>query len=39
LSATVALELAAAILERLGATHEQIDRERTGVHAELGLDG
>jgi hypothetical protein len=31
--------LAAAILERLGATREQIDRERTRVHAELGLDG
>jgi CPA2 family monovalent cation:H+ antiporter-2 len=34
--AEVALALTAAMLERLGATAEQIDRERARVHAELG---
>jgi CPA2 family monovalent cation:H+ antiporter-2 len=34
--AEVALALTAATLERLGATAEQIDRERARVHAELG---
>ena len=34
----VALALTVALLERLGATPEQIDRERERVHAEL-LDG
>ena len=34
--AEVALALTAAMLERLGATPEQIDRERARVHAELG---
>jgi CPA2 family monovalent cation:H+ antiporter-2 len=32
----VALGFTEAILERLGATPEQIDRERARVHAELG---
>ena len=31
----VALALTVALLERLGATPEQIDRERERVHAEL----
>jgi len=31
----VALAFAAAILERLGATPEQVDRERARLHAEL----
>jgi CPA2 family monovalent cation:H+ antiporter-2 len=34
--AEVALAMTAATLERLGATAEQIDRERARVHAELG---
>ena len=33
--AEVALALAESILSRLGATAEQIDRERARVHAEL----
>lgn len=33
--AEVALALTAAVLERLGATPEQIDRERARVHSEL----
>ena len=35
----VALGFTEAILERLGATREQIDRERARVHAELGERG
>jgi hypothetical protein len=31
----VALALTEAILDRLGATPEQVDRERARVHAEL----
>ena len=31
----VALALTEAILERLGATRDQIDRERTRVHSDL----
>jgi CPA2 family monovalent cation:H+ antiporter-2 len=34
--AELAMALAAATLERLGATPEQIDRERARLHAELG---
>ena len=37
--AEVALGFTEAILERLGATPEQIDRERARVHAELGERG
>jgi len=32
----VALAFTAAILARLGATAEQLDRERARIHAELG---
>lgn len=35
----VALALTAAILRRLGATPEQIDKERTRVRADLGKAG